>query len=400
MNQHHPGLVHNFHKTQLTRRSLLSLGTAGVAGMFGCAGTNRQGSAGTFDGEVIIIGAGPAGMTAAHRLMQNGVRFTVLEATNVVGGRTRHNLDFVDFPISLGAEWVHVNAAVLAEIVNDETVDVMTELVGYNESALIGYYEDDEYELLTDTNDDLKFVESGWLDFYQRKILPGIAERIVYRSPVVSIDYSGDRIIVVDAGGISRLADRVIVTVPLKLLQLGELRFDPPLPESRQNVIANANVWSGMKSFIEFDRAFYPAFVAFADSDTANGQRLYYDATWGQRTSHAVLGLFAVGAQAERYQSYNDAALLQVMLAELDEVFDGAATATYRRHIVQNWNAEPFAGAAYLADVESTTTSQKLAAPIDNRVYFAGEAYTRFDDWGSVHAAARSAAQAVDEILI
>ena len=121
---------------------------------------------------------------------------------------------------------------------------------------------------------------------------------------------------------------------------------------------------------------------------------------WSQRTRHAVPGLFAVGAQAERYQSYNDAALLQVMLAELDEVFDGAATATYRRYIVQNWNAEPFAGAAYLADVESTTTSQKLAAPIDNRVYFAGEAYTRFDDWGSVHAAARSAAQAVDEILI
>ncbi|MGH9122052.1 MAG: FAD-dependent oxidoreductase, partial [Acidimicrobiales bacterium] len=39
--------------------------------------------------EVVIIGAGPAGLTAAYKLMQAGYQPTVLEADNVVGGISR-----------------------------------------------------------------------------------------------------------------------------------------------------------------------------------------------------------------------------------------------------------------------------------------------------------------------
>jgi hypothetical protein len=39
-----------------------------------------------------------------------------------------------------------------------------------------------------------------------------------------------------------------------------------------------------------------------------------------------------------------------------------------------------------------------LGQSINNKVYFAGDAYTTGDDWSSVHAAARSAIRAVKEI--
>ncbi len=39
-------------------------------------------------GEVAIIGAGAAGMTAAYELLRSGIRVTVLEATDRIGGRT------------------------------------------------------------------------------------------------------------------------------------------------------------------------------------------------------------------------------------------------------------------------------------------------------------------------
>ena len=39
--------------------------------------------------EVVIIGAGPAGLTAAYQLVQAGKSATVLEADSVVGGISR-----------------------------------------------------------------------------------------------------------------------------------------------------------------------------------------------------------------------------------------------------------------------------------------------------------------------
>ena len=40
-------------------------------------------------GNIVIIGAGPAGLTAAYELAKRGITCTVLEADNVVGGISR-----------------------------------------------------------------------------------------------------------------------------------------------------------------------------------------------------------------------------------------------------------------------------------------------------------------------
>ncbi|MCZ2111245.1 MAG: FAD-dependent oxidoreductase, partial [Dehalococcoidia bacterium] len=102
---------------------------------------------------------------------------------------------------------------------------------------------------------------------------------------------------------------------------------------------------------------------------------------------------------AEAYQAQSDDEFLEGVLAELDEVFNGAASRFYVRHVVQNWNDEPFAGAAYLEDDAPPRISASVARPVSDRVQFAGDAYTEFADWSSVHAAIRSAVDTVQRML-
>ncbi len=56
--------------------------------------------------EVVVIGAGMAGLAAAIELQGAGHRVRVLEARDRVGGRI-HTSSAWDVPVELGASWVH-----------------------------------------------------------------------------------------------------------------------------------------------------------------------------------------------------------------------------------------------------------------------------------------------------
>lgn len=356
---------------------------------------------GGFIGKILIIGAGAAGMSAGYLLAQNNVDFEILEASGRHGGRTKRNTSFVDFPIPLGAEWLHSSQIQLNNIVNDSSVNITTQTVGYNSQDIVGYY-DGTYstEAHGDPGVDRKFVNSTWSQFFDTYIAPSVLSNTRFNTIVTSIDYSGSQVVVTDSNGNTYRADKIIFTAPLKILQEGMVSWSPALPNYKQNAINNANVWGGFKAFIEFSTKFWPVYLAFPDSETSAGQRLYYDASYGQNSNRHVLGLFSVGQQAEQYQNLDSGdALRDYILNELDPIFNGAASTNYIKHISQNWNEEPFARGAYLNDQASSSISSNLFRPIDDKVYFAGDSYTQEDDWSSVHVAARAARDAVRLIL-
>ena len=348
---------------------------------------------------VLIIGAGAAGLSSGYLLNQRGINYQILEAAPTYGGRIKRTKDFVDFPIPLGGEWIHVNTDIFAQIVNDPTIEVDVESVGYQSTDTYGIWEDGELEL-TQIGSwlDRKFVNSSWLDFFDEYIVPSVASQIQYNTIVESIDYSRDQVIVTNQGGDTFSAEKVIVTAPLKTLQDGDIMFTPDLPSGKVSAINNAKVWEGIKVFIEFSEAFYPAATEFIITPSTAGQQLYYDASYGQQSERNVLGLFAVGSAATNYISRSDENLIDYILGELDTIFSGQATPNYIKHITQNWSNEPYIKGAYVNDHEDWRRVRTLGDSVANKIYFAGEAYTDGEDWGSVHNAAQAAKVAVQEM--
>merc|ERR1712167_431126 len=62
---------------------------------------------GMLDYDVIIIGAGAAGISAAKNLLYNGKNILLLEARNRIGGRIHDIVTKEMGDIHLGASWLH-----------------------------------------------------------------------------------------------------------------------------------------------------------------------------------------------------------------------------------------------------------------------------------------------------
>lgn len=69
-----------------------------------------------YDGHVLIIGAGAAGLYAAYILKSKGIKFTILEASAKHGGRMGKLTGFADFDIDTGAQWLHGRNNLLGDL--------------------------------------------------------------------------------------------------------------------------------------------------------------------------------------------------------------------------------------------------------------------------------------------
>src|SRR5262245_47672091 len=80
----------------------------------------------TFD--VIVVGAGAAGLAASHQLSHLGLNVVVLEARNRIGGRILTEADH-SVSIELGAEFLHGRPEVLLSTIREADLAI-DEVVG------------------------------------------------------------------------------------------------------------------------------------------------------------------------------------------------------------------------------------------------------------------------------
>jgi len=354
-------------------------------------------------GKVLVIGAGVTGLMAGHLLKQKGVEFQIIEASSRWGGRIKDaESGFADFPVALGAEWVHATQIFSAADIYGPFACCFGDMVLHTAScpALEDVTDGTckEHAIFPDNVDDLnslqngkvekasktdshffnipgdnKFHTSSWVTVFEQRILPSVEGCIVYNSPVTEIKYQADKVTVKTASATYE-ADKVLVCVPVSILKKGGITFNPPLPEAKAAALKSVKADPGLKVFMEFKEKFYPHFVLMQNIESS-GFYMYMDETVGKTTEKHILGLVVVGDTPYKKMTSkgSDAESIKgVVLRELDELFDGKATPAFVNCVVQNWETEPFIECG-VPDPESAD-STALAAPVDGKVFFAGDA--------------------------
>lgn len=355
----------------------------------------------TFEGKVLIIGAGAAGITAGYILQKHHIDFQILEANSDFGGRVKRLDGFADFPIDLGGEWIHTDPAILSDLIADSSVDANIDIVNYRPKT-ISVWRNNKLRKMNFASHfyrEYKFKSTTWYGFFEQFMVPSIAEKMEFEQVVTNIDYSGDKVQVSTNTGEIYQADRVLVTVPIKILQEDMIKFEPAWPSEKREALASIDMPAGLKVFLSFSERFYPDILM--ENLTAGTEKTFYDAAFGKDTNHAVLGLFTVGTPAKRYTDLgSDERIIEEVLQELDTIFEGKASRYLQEAVVQNWSAEPYIQGSYSHyGGNFNSTMQILLEPLENKVYFAGEALNEGGDTSTVHGAAESAYRVLERML-
>lgn len=336
-----------------------------------------------FQGNVIIVGAGAAGLAAAKKLEEKGIGYQILEATDKVGGRIQKNENFADFPIDLGAEWIHEDKSILNYLINQPENEPNIETILYqpmNVQQVVGNTisqipNQDMIDYYADYITEYKFKNTTWYDYIDENFAQNIEQNIIYNSKVTTVDYTGNKVVLTTENGTEYQADKVILTISVGVLKSNAISFNPPLSLEKTTAIQDVEFLPGFKLFMKFSDQFYPDVIT---CETSSGEKTYYDVAYGKESEDHVLGLLSTGTSAEEYYTLGSSdEIVNSVLKELDTYYNGLASQNYvNSYLYKDWSQQAHVQGTWTSDAEAS--SNTLNTSIDDKVYFAGETYNEY----------------------
>jgi len=342
-----------------------------------------------YDGKVIIIGAGASGLAAAKILERNNIDYKILEATNRYGGRLKKDTTLADFPIDIGAEWIHNMPAILNRLKRKKGNKVDEVLIPYHLENAANWdgkkLEEIDKQDLDDYYDffpEQKFKQSTWYDFVNNNFAQEVKDNIVYNTPVTAINYGGEQVEVTTKGGETYTADKVLLTVSLGVLKSRAIAFVPDLSSKKKETIDAISFKPGFKLLMKFSEKFYPDVINMTET---GGDVTYYDVAFKKEASSHILGALVLGDYAKGYYDLPvDDEIVSAILKELDVIFQGRASKFYTgNYVLENWGRHEYTLGTWVnAATDKNLNLKMLNQPLQNKVYFAGEVYDRHKQLG------------------
>lgn len=417
-----------------------------------------------YDGNVVIIGAGAAGMYAAQLLMNRKIDVSILEASSLFGGRLRVQ-QFFDYPLEMGADHVIGDDNIWHTMVKDSgfTLDPVTDnplysvdgkaqtaeqlsgdtdflaamsfidnipnyngpdLTVENAAASAGINQRvrpilnsitanrrgtsfnsisvrgiSEGQNLWEGGEGAGFVKNQSLVNILFDTFSKVIPNIHIDTQVTSIDYSDLQIIrLTDQNGNVTECNRVIITCPLNVLKSGDVNFTPSLPVSTTSAMNRIGMSKGVKVALHFYVNFWGK--EFSSIQTEGVAPEYYAAGITRDESNKILMATINGGNAEQLEGKSDEEITQILLDDLDLLFNGQASQQFAESFVQNWGEDSFfQGVTSFPLVSGSGAAEQFALPINNRLFFAGEATAFNGNYGTVQGALESSERVVEEVL-
>jgi monoamine oxidase len=402
------------------------------------------------DFDIVVIGAGAAGIAAAMRLASSERSFCVLEARSRIGGRAYTRVE-EGFPLDLGCGWLHsadrnpwrplieesgfaidktrppwgiLSIDLDMDVEKQRDFDLASarfqarlDEAGRAEAdrpaaqllepdgrwnallnAVSTYVSGVELDRVS-ARDSGNYADSGvnWrvVEGYGAGIRSQAKQtRIEHDCAVELIDRTGPRLKLVTRKG-DLTADSVILTVPTSILATEKIRFRPPLPEK---VEAACMLPLGLADKLLLaidDPDMLPkeghVFGNLADAETAS----YHMRPFGRPLIEAYFG----GRLAQKLEAEGTDAFFDFACVELAHVFGHRIKPRLRPITQTSWGLDPYALGSYSYALPNHAIARlKLAETVDDRLFFAGEACSP-NDFSTAHGAFWTGVKAAERAL-
>jgi len=409
--------------------------------------------------DIVVIGAGSAGLSATAELIQKGVSVLCIEAMNRTGGRCYSDTSTFGIPIDIGGHWLHgfsenqlakfgkkhkdkfkiypenapsivydgkrkVEANELWRIYKElkkirytnrtdvPFITLVPEKIKKNSwfdtaAKMVGDARDlDNFSSYDDnvnwydpgSGDGLCREGYGTLLAYYRKDVP-----VKLNTIVSEIKWGGKGLQVVTNKGTIN-AKACIITTSIGVLKAEKIKFSPPLPTRKIKTLDGISMTYSNRVLMQLKKKFYKSkkikndtwFNTKCNSNGVRSPQTYYGSL---KMGGSDVSLFGISGQfAKDLGEEGDEATIDFILNDLKSTF---GSKFYKKYFIKAkaiaWSKNPFTFGSYTGAIpgKANNLRRELRMPVGDKIFFAGEATALA--FSTVHGADRSGKRAATE---